>query len=747
VIISSGYDLGGSFLGALIIHDSTSGAELYAFTTTGTTGFPKHGTSNGRTRYHNGHVYFGITYNSDVAYQNQRGLCDINLATSAITTHRPTWSSDDDYYLRGYFVVDTDNNRLWITTKSEIVSGEYVTAARFDISTGAWTPYTHRTFSGIPATYSPSVGQSIFYDATTGNIGVGLGIDSGNRGCIMFNTSSDFNQIKYLTASYAAGWIWDVHGDIAAMTLSTASSDPSAIVDTDDVLWLVWDNFNFSDALYTPYWDRDMGAYSLVDYLVGALNIKWEVKKPNAIDFSLSQGHLFDPQNSYSLLRDIVKKGRLLNVSLGEYLEGTAYLENQGKFIVTETRLKYGRDQYPTISIRGESLSSIWKDQKVISTQLYNGTSLAAIEDVLESHAQLTDADHDIPVFANDHAIEHQFVDETVWDIIEAFCDHWFYVPYDDMDGIFTCVRIDFDKSVDHTYSGLTQIAEFSPDDSYSDFTNAVRVSGESDDTTDRLYDEELIDVMAGSIGWWEKNSTHTLRYGKEGKTRKCRNPRIHVIQSAKLVGFIANKLAIGSGGESITYIDPNETYCEITIDIPDLTASVVASILAVATSGTLAIGCDGWLTGWCGVCILALSVAVAFAMYFLAAVANYQYEIYARPFGRERQQIQYLASDSTFQQELGGRVVQKDIDDPFCNTVYECQRVAESNLLLIQAQRNRVQFKKVAHMQDEIGDKIQVTHPYSEETLDVLITRITRTYKKGSDGGMWDAIEGWRIP
>jgi len=755
VLDSVGYIIAGSghasYRGGISILDLSTGNSLYEWRTTNDSDFPYHGCYS-KPVYYDRHVYFNIYYYSAAGYLNMRGLADINLDTESITTHRPTWSSDDNYLLYGYYAIDTINNVLWMAPYCEIAAGEYVTAASYNIASGAWTAYTYLTFNGMPETASPSRGQNIFYDHTTGNIGVGLGKMYGvntEYGCILFNVSADFNQIKYLTASYAAGWTWDAHGDIATLVQSTTSSNPAACVDGDDVMWLLWDNYNFTSAEYTLYWDRDMGAYSLYDYLIGEVRIKWELKKPNTLDFSLSRGHLFDPQNRSSILRDIVAKGRLLIVQMGENYLGTEYLENQGKFVVTSVQLNYASFEYPKITVHAESLSTIWKEQRIVTTSLYAGAPDAAIKSILQNNAQLEAADYDIPLFSNSHLVDHQFVDMTIWDILEDICDHWNYFLYDDCDGTFTCVELDFDKNLDHTYSATNKISRFTPNDSESDFTNAVRVIGESLDFTDVTYDEEMVGSLVGTVGWWEKRTTHEVQYSNEGESRKrkCINPRLNIVQSIQLQGLLLRALGVGEGGESITDTG-DDTYCVVTVNIPDLTPAVITAIGMVTATGYSAIGCDGYGTGYCGAMIASLSVSVGLAMYLLGAVANYQYEIYARPKGEVKQTVQYLAQDTVHQQNMDGRIVTKEIEDPLCYTVAECTRVANANLEIAQAQRNRVIFRKAAHMQDEIGDKIQIIHPYSNETMDIIIVRITRSYKKGSgsDAGMWDEIEGWRV-
>jgi len=68
---------------------------------------------------------------------------------------------------------------------------------------------------------------------------------------------------------------------------------------------------------------------------------------------------------------------------------------------------------------------------------------------------------------------------------------------------------------------------------------------------------------------------------------------------------------------------------------------------------------------------------------------------------------------------------------------------VADGNLAMVTAQRRRLEFSKLAHLQDELLDKVKVYHPYSGEGMEVLIVGLQRTYTKGQ--GVFDKISGWR--
>lgn len=88
-------------------------------------------------------------------------------------------------------------------------------------------------------------------------------------------------------------------------------------------------------------------------------------------------------------------------------------------------------------------------------------------------------------------------------------------------------------------------------------------------------------------------------------------------------------------------------------------------------------------------------------------------------------------------------------LDDPLCYSVADCVAVASFEGMVAQMQRRRVTITKVAHLQDEDGDTIRVTHPYSGEDLDLFVASLKRTFKKadtGSDGYFFDEIEGWVV-
>jgi hypothetical protein len=326
--------------------------------------------------------------------------------------------------------------------------------------------------------------------------------------------------------------------------------------------------------------------------------------------------------------------------------------------------------------------------------------------------------------------------------MVEELCDHFFYAMYEDVDGVFTCRAVSLTQAVDHEYTDQLQLLEFTPDDNYSDYTNRVRVIGENNDYTEVLHNEELIASRGGTVGWWVKKTDETVHFSEDG-SRQCRNARLEVIHSPKEYGLLLDQLSTGSGGIVISYVDPYEKFVEVEIEVPDLTAALVGSVAAMIIIGASATWCGASLYSTCGPYIWALAIAASLVFYILAAMANYQYEIWARPVGRVKSTIQYEANDVEFQQALNGEIITEEMTDALCNTVTECRRVAEGNLAMIKAQRSRVGFRKVAHLQDELMDKLKVYHPYSGEAMEMLVVGIKRAYTKGE--GVFDTIDAWR--
>ena len=93
---------------------------------------------------------------------------------------------------------------------------------------------------------------------------------------------------------------------------------------------------------------------------------------------------------------------------------------------------------------------------------------------------------------------------------------------------------------------------------------------------------------------------------------------------------------------------------------------------------------------------------------------------------------------------------IEKKIDDLLCESVADCQMVADYEKWIVQMQRKRVNVSRIAHLQDEIADTLQMIHPFSGMAKSILVTDLTRTMHippPGSDNGaLEDDIQGWVI-
>jgi hypothetical protein len=129
-----------------------------------------------------------------------------------------------------------------------------------------------------------------------------------------------------------------------------------------------------------------------------------------------------------------------------------------------------------------------------------------------------------------------------------------------------------------------------------------------------------------------------------------------------------------------------------------------------------------------------------------LASVGNFQYEVYAKPVGYQYRKVQSQppAGDDPVGQVDSGMLIEKKITDALCYSQPDCNIVAQNEIDVIKAQRDRASITKVAHIQDEIADTISVIHPISTQAVNLFITEITRRHRKGQY--FLDDIQGWKV-
>lgn len=678
---------------------------------------------------YNGAIYGDFYYRSAFPYTDQRGLVKVDYLTDTITYHRPSFVTADAHYFYD-FAIDEDDGIIYMACAWGV--------AKFNMLSGEWGIFDSDTLPGFVRSGEVDNMGFVSWDPTGRNVIMGGWNDYLTdylEGIGMFSENGAYNQLQFETAYKDASWQWQGQQDLSYYT---NEAQPSAVVDPANVLWVTWNHVDWENAQDVLYWDNDLGEIDIVNDLTGSVTINWQLKRINKLNFKLANGHLYDPQNLLSTKNIVGQKGRKVVVRIGEIIGGYTYWVNQGTYIVDTVQLSYKRGDHPVLSLSCTGKTALWRYQQIAVSPLYSGSPPDdVIRDLIDDHTTWVQDDYTIPTLQNEHTIYYQWIDKTLWELIEELVDHFFYAMFEDADGVFTVRPVSLTQAVDHEYGDDTKIQAFSPDDNYSDYTNRVRVIGESNDYTEVLHDEEMIATRGGTVGWWVKKTDEDIYYSEDGE-RQCRNPRLNVLHSPKEYGLLLDMLATGEGGIELTYEDPYEKYVTVEIQVADLTAALIGAIAAMLIAAWAS-----WSCIYCGPYIVALAIATSLVMYILAAMAQYQYEIWARPLGRVKNTIQYEANDVEMQQKLNGEIITEEFTDPLCQSVTECRRVAEGNLEMIKAQRRRITFTKLAHMQDELLDKIKVYHPYSGEPMEVLVVGLKRTYTKGE--GVFDEIDGWR--
>lgn len=726
LIVLSGSNYVSSWTGFLRVYILSTGSLYKSYKNATNAGFPYRGLS--AVFYRDGRVYGGFGYEPLYGQADRRGLCEINLADDSILYHQPTWGTFDNYGL----------DDMVKTSDGFIVAAAYGHGITlFNPGTGEWILYDNTNLPGM----DPSGGYRFYcvaFDEAKGMIYAGEAYFPGGwTGTIAISRYGFLRQARYMSGTKSAGWAFGSH-----LPLVQGLTDYEAVLAEDPgdrSLYAFWTRQEGTE--YSIAWDKDAANLSLTPYLLAGqdISIRRSIDgRPAELSFAVSDGPLFDPFNTNSLRSMYLKKFRRLTVRFGESVSGTDYWADAGTFILKEVRLSYERGRYPSMTVRAEDKRCVWEALDVPATPYYTTSPEEIIKSVMTVFAGEVLENIVLPAFAGSYVIDHQWMDTTVKKVVEDLCYRFGYFPMVRQDDTVTAKRISDSNPVDHVYADLTKVLSFTPDDSYSDFTNRVTVEGESRESVEVLQKEERIETLSGTVGWWGGKKVIRVYYS-EDQNRACRNPRIEIGQSVSSFNF-----RIGEGGESITAIDPNDKWVEIMIDVPNLVPVLMGALVALIVT---AIFCYGGLPYVTYPCFIAYTLELNVILYIISSIASYQYSLYARPVGKEKMKVQATADDLDAQGALG-RAVAKRIEDPLAVTVGQCAEVASQELMVARLQRRRVRFVKVAHLQDEEGDTIQVPHPYTGVGLKIFVTDLTREFRFPApgeeDGYFLDEIEGW---
>lgn len=700
--------------GLHIIHLSTGGTyKTYDMAT-----FPLFPSKGIRAaEYNNGSIYCSFPFLDTPPEQGKRGLLEIDLSTDFMTYHIPPWADIKDYAFTEItkitehellIVSDTQGSAIFNTlTKGWIHYGaeEMTGYSNFQYS-GAYDPVQEMVFTG---------GDKVFAFLRSGPI----------KQLFVRSLTPTFSQLK----------------DDQKLTRSFRDDTPSlAIPEGESNFYAFWRRSNIELDEWIS-WGMESSARYLEDYLTSAgVSMKYSVDgTPNEVAMVFSNGHLFDPHNLASLWHIYLRKGRQVTIWMGEKVEGQPYLKLMGRFLVTGLRMKYQMGLYPVIEVIAKDIRSLWDFKIVPVTEYYNSLPGATAKDLLIRYTEIGEGKIDFPVMENGIPLETQWVETPLGDMIPQICERFGYFPHITNEGIITARKIARDNPVVHSYGRDMQIVDFSPDDSYSDFTNRVTIMGEERGQIEVLYDEERMESLSGTVGWWGYKNTFTVNYS-EDRSRRCRYPRLEVIESATGIAF---KLA-GQISEKIKSSD--DFHCVVQVKAPSLVVPLIIAIAGYIAAKAIpdkvvVFGFIGSVGGTISIGRLAEGVFMLIIMMILGSVGNFQYEIHARPVGYVRRSIEASADDEAFQGEIGEII--EDRQEGWCTyNIPQCKFVAEFELMLAQLQRDRVSFNKSSHLQDEVGDTIEFLHPHTGWKMKFFVTDLLRTWRPGAT--CIDYIEGW---
>jgi hypothetical protein len=739
LILSYATDSEGNDQGCLRIHQLSTGALLQEYTTASNSMFPYGGIHNGFL-YREGVIYGGFAYQSLYGEEDKRGLCIIDTATGSISFSQPPFITANDCAITE--VIDLDG-------VSVIVSMYGYAVAIYN--NGSWTAFDNADLPGM----TPS-GENNFaalaYDPVDGSVFAGNGSNFCDiwAGVIMFNKNGLMHQPQLMAGTLAAG-AWTFAAPVALIAgfeeeQVSIGADPS-----NGALIAFWANGITGQQIY---WAEESVPFPVSPYLLTDADVSLVRTidgHPSQLVFQVADGHLFDPHNLKSLWSQNLKKGRKLTLRLGELVSGEEYWANQGTFFVTGTQLTYGPGQYPAMSVTAEDARTLWGNIRIIASPYYQTDPVSIISDlVTRFNPTLTPTDLALPAsLVGTEDLTHQFIEVDLASAVTQVAERFGYFDRMDANGNVGLGLISNTNPVSHVYPDLTKIMQFSPDDSYSDFTNQIIVTGQTQNYVEVLHEVERVGKVNGTQDWHCGRKDYTVYYSLD-ETRTVANPYLVKINSVQSLMF---KLA-GSSSEEISFIDPNNKYCIVTITTPDLTPELIGALAMLAAAGVLYLdatvewvsifdfipaGIESDIAGWMSM------IALMAALQVLASTATFQYEVWGSPIGYVRQSVQGEWDDDVLQGELGS-ICMKKIDNPLCYTEADCEAVANFEGMVVQSQRARVTFQKVMHLQDEEADTIQAPHPWSGDTLTIFITKLTRQVRPGANGYAKDTIEGWDL-
>lgn len=731
--------------GYLNVYNLSAGGLYKHYTLATNPTFPKWGLRYGI--YNNGVIAGSFLYTSLYGQADYRGLCLIDLATDTVTYSRPSWATVNSYGLGRMALTDTG---------AYLINASGYGVTKYDGVT--WTLYSNTTLPGLTPVATTSFIGPVAYNSTNDTILSGIGDAFGTQpwsGFVMFAENGYLKQSTYRIGTYAGGsWSWST---AAALVQGYTDYEAVATVDpSDSGLYVFWTNKDGTEL--SIKWDKEQPAFDLSDYLVRGEEITrsasidphtatWD----SELNFTVSHGHLFDPSNSTSLLRQYLTMGRKITQRFGDTVGGVDYYEPYRHFAVSnDGEIAYERGKYPAMRVSCETPRRRWSQIHLTDTELYNTTPELIITDLLTTYAGISVGNISLGTWTGSKAIPFQAVDVSLGDAVDQIALHFGYSVRDGASGIIEAVRINDAGTVSQAYSDNTKIMNHQTHNKLANLQNKWIVECEEQSFIELLMQEELAAEFTASHRWNTGHRDYRINYTQGNKI--FRNPRLEVVESVTSLAFdLAGSCSETLSDISHTEADQNlwDTYCIIEVDSPDLTAPFIASLAGLVSSY--------WWPDWLN---LSAAQTVRFGSYFtafwiflalniLAATGNFQYRIYGQPVVKVRRKLQAEANDTALQVKMGQTIAGQKTEDPLCGSVADCKAIAEYQKMINMGERARWSGEKLVDLRNEEGDTISVIHPVSGQVVTIFLTNNGIRYLMptiGSDTGAFNqTFEGWR--
>lgn len=673
--------------------------------------------------YAGGKVWGTVRWTSNYADDKyKKGLAEIDLDTDQIIYHDTPWQDSSDNIL--------ERIKYCSTTDELIITGDNGIKI-FNITTNAWECINNDNHPEvIPGEDHWRVAD---YDDVNDVI---LGSPSQNE-VYLVPRSGAINIVRYATGEYTTAWAFS---DVETLIAGYKATQAAITISGDDKLYTTW-----TDATNEQTWIKlDMFGSDLdcLAYLTDEISVTRSIDgTPSKLEFTLTHGHLFDQSNASSIINFYLKKGNKVTLRFGETVSGVDYYANQGSFLISELSTQYQRGTYPLVKVIAYDRRCLWESHQVDVSALSETYPEDSIKSIVTAEMGDTADNYNLPTFAGRFSFDAQWIDTYLKDIVEQIANRFGYYLTMDVNDKLTARLISDSNAVNHAYADTTKIVNFTPDDTFSDWTNRIVVTGESLDYTEVLYDEERITGLSGTVGWWGFNKDKKVWYSAD-KSSRVRFPRLEVLESTSGILF---QLA-GDVRESISEIDEDDKYCIVEITAPNLIPVLISALAIYAAGNWLGDAVLSWGAGWTKPVGRAMEgVGLYLAMMVLGSVGNYQFEIYGRPVGYVRRAVSGSADDIDFQRQIG-KVVSNKIEGFLTDTAVRCADVAEFEMMIARCQRNRAKLSKITHLQDQEGDTISFPHPYTGNTVTMFVTDLKRRYKPTKGGYFTDELEGWVV-